>query len=580
VVNVIGVALFAFVAQTSPPQPGTATVDGIVMQSGGQPLSGAKVQLVRASPRRNDGSPAREGGLPPEDLRDMMPRSATTAQDGRFRFDDVKPGEYRLLAAKSGGYVPGEFGQRSPTGTGITFELSAGQTLRGVQLVLTPSGSISGHVYDRDGPLGKIQVHALRPVYREGRRSLTIVQSVQTNDRGEYRVFWLPPGAYFLSAKPANEGMLGNVRITEPIRVGTFEEASGPLLTTRTSPTGEVIEEIPATVYYPGTTELAAASRIDVRAGMNAEGIDIPLTSDPVRTRHVRGVAMMNGQPVGSAGIVVIPRSLAPSLVIPSARSTADGSFDVAGVSPGDYYVFGTTNGGMTGGLALQVGDADVDNVIVSVAAGFKWSGRFVLEGRVGAATDMSLLRVTFTREPSLVGMPESGPSFTPPPSADGSFVVEGVPPGDFRIGVRALPADAYIASMRMGTLDVLDAGLHLSAPPRAPLEIVIRDAGILTGTVVNSRQEPVANSRVVVVPEAARRHRADLYRSTSTDRAGRFQLRGIASGTYAVLAWEDVEDGAWQDPEFVRPYEDRASSIRMRDGATETIQLTAISAR
>src|SRR5262249_34704788 len=150
-----------------------------------------------------------------------------------------------------------------------------------------------------------------------------IVQSIQTNDRGEYRLFWLPPGPYFVSATPVHDGLISNVRITDPIRVGTFEQAAGPLVTTRTTATGELIDETRIAVYYPGTTELAMASRIDLRPGMNAEGLDVPLTSDPIRTRHLRGVVTLNGQPVAAAGIVAVPRSLAPSLVIPSARSIA-----------------------------------------------------------------------------------------------------------------------------------------------------------------------------------------------------------------------------------------------------------------
>ena len=169
-------------------------------------MSGARVQLFRAHPVGPPGDARPEGrGAPPPDIDDLKPYAAVTSQDGRFSFENVKPGEYRLVALKSGGFVPGEFGQRSSTGTGISFELSPGQQMRGVQLFLTPTGSISGRVYDREGPLGKLQVQALRPIYREGQRTLTIVQSVLTDDRGEYRLFWLPPGPYYVRARPFND---------------------------------------------------------------------------------------------------------------------------------------------------------------------------------------------------------------------------------------------------------------------------------------------------------------------------------------------------------------------------------------
>src|SRR5213078_4613799 len=108
--------------------------------------------------------------------------------NGRFILENVTPGKYRLIATYDGGYVPAEYGQRSPTGEGIPFEIAAGQKMTGIQLAMPPTGAISGRVYDRDGePLGKAQVLALRHVYKNGRRGMTIVQSVESDDRGEYR---------------------------------------------------------------------------------------------------------------------------------------------------------------------------------------------------------------------------------------------------------------------------------------------------------------------------------------------------------------------------------------------------------
>jgi hypothetical protein len=132
-----------------------------------------------------------------------------------------------------------------------------------------------------------------------------------------------------------------------------------------------------------------------------------------------------------------------------------------------------------------------------------------------------------------------------------------------------------------MGSADVLDGGLHITGIPRDPLEIVIgADAGRLTGTVVNTRQEPLANIKVAVVPGAPDRHRNDLYKSATTDQSGRFRIQGLAAGSYIVFAWEEVEDGAWQDPDFIRGYESRGMSIRIRDGADESVTLTVIAGR
>jgi hypothetical protein len=104
----------------------------------------------------------------------------------------------------------------------------------------------------------------------------------------------------------------------------------------------------------------------------------------------------------------------------------------------------------------------------------------------------------------------------------------------------------AYVKSMRMGASDVLDRGLHLTGLSRDPLEIVIGDAGTLSGTVQTTRQEPVLNSTAVVVPDAPDRHRADLFKRAVTDSAGRFRIRDSRRAAQEP-AWEDI-GGSWQD--------------------------------
>ena len=64
-----------------------------------------------------------------------------------------------------------------------------------MQAALTTTAAISGRVYGASGePLGNVDVSALKPSYQDGRRILTAVQTMRTDDRGEYRLFWLPPG--------------------------------------------------------------------------------------------------------------------------------------------------------------------------------------------------------------------------------------------------------------------------------------------------------------------------------------------------------------------------------------------------
>jgi carboxypeptidase family protein len=584
------IALLALLG-TQQPSTAPATIEGVVVKTGTrEPLAGAKIQLDRERgdlSRREEDQPPPVPGAPPPPPPEFH-FGATTRLDGKFVIENVPPGEYRLYATHPGGYVPGEYGQRTPTGRGVILELAGGEKKTDIQLSLTPTGSISGRVYDRDGePAGRATVQALRPYYRDGRRALTIVQSVATNDRGEYRLFWLPPGRYYVTAKSGDEQNSRQVRITEPARFVTFEQASSPLVRSRTLPTGEVVEETQVAVYYPGTTEVTGAAPIDLRSGGNADGIDIPVAAGPVRTWHIRGFVTdpLKGQPVVEAQILAIPRTSDPAFFIPNDRSRPDGRFDLAGVAPGSYILFASDRG-RTGAVALQVGDANVDNVAIAVTGGVQVSGRVVVEGqpRNGGTLNLTNLRVFVQRDPDILGMPSGGPTFSPPPTADGSFVLQGVPAGDFRVtlappgGMPSLPQDAYVKSVRFGTTDVLDMGLHITGASRDPLEIVIgANAGRINGTVMDARRETLAGITVVAVPDAGERSRKERYKKVMSDSSGRFRIQGLAPGNYSLFAFEDIEEDAWHDPEVLRPFESRGTFVRVRDGNDENVQLTVI---
>ena len=121
---------------------------------------------------------------------------------GQFSFQNLEPGQYRLSATRNG-YVRMEYGARSPNRPGLPITLNPGQKLADVVLQLMPAGTISGRVFDRDGePLANVTVEALKYSYQEGQRVMNVVQTARTNDLGEYRLFWLQPGQYFVSATP------------------------------------------------------------------------------------------------------------------------------------------------------------------------------------------------------------------------------------------------------------------------------------------------------------------------------------------------------------------------------------------
>jgi len=229
-------------------------------------VSGMVVRLA-------DGLPLKGATLRLENGEDQEHRIATkTAGDGRFELRNVPAGRYKLVVRRSG-YVETEYGQKKPSDPGAAFTLSPGQTKTDLIFKLIPAAVIAGRVFNEDGePVPNASVIAAREAYQEGRKTMTQVTQVTTDDLGAFRLFALPPGRYFVSAV---ERQWGNV-------VGD-KEFSG-------SPGQTASEQGYAKTYYPGTSDIARASAINVKEGDEVPGTDIPLKQVMVHSAVMRKI--------------------------------------------------------------------------------------------------------------------------------------------------------------------------------------------------------------------------------------------------------------------------------------------------
>jgi 5-hydroxyisourate hydrolase-like protein (transthyretin family) len=95
--------------------------------------------------------------------------------------------------------------------------------------------------------------------------------------------------------------------------------------------------------------------------------------------------------------------------------------------------------------------------------------------------------------------------------------------------------------------------------------------------TVLDDAGQPASGVRVVLVPEPRLRPHGRLFKAATADRDGRVSLTGIAPGDYKLFAFEDVEEEAYRDPEYLRAYEDRGEKISFSEGETKRALLKAI---
>jgi hypothetical protein len=563
-------------------------LEGYVVKLGtGEPVPRAQVVLESSA------------GQPASSLR------TTTDSSGRFVFPGIIPGTYRLFASRDG-FVRAEYGQRRINGTGIPITIASGQNMRDVVLSMGPTGAIAGRVYDRYGqPLVNATVRAMKFVYTEGRRTLGEFQSGRTNDLGEYRLYWLEPGQYIISIVPP-----------QPVRFegGTVVIDGGP-----GSPVplnggfpirlnGNVASSLGYTpmadsadgclpVYFPGTTDPAMATPIDLAAGANFTGVDVTITDARGSTVRGKVVHGLTGQLFGSQA------SLTPrpgTTVFTEARNSAvsGGTFEFRCVPPGSYNVVAvaaisatsivgpdgpftpdprnTPQRRLFARVPVEVGGADIDDMIIALQPGFSISGRVTVEGS-GAARPASGIRIMLRGE---AGSPLQQPTpglVTP----EGTFTINDVGSGEFRLRVIQNSLGGFVKTARLAGTDVLNTTFRIDGPPSGLLEVVLStNGGTLNATVLDERQQPFPNATVVLVPDPPHRAAFELYRSGATNTAGVLTLGNIPPGNYKVFAWDQVDANAWQYPDFIRPHEAVGTPVLIREGATETVRSTVIRAQ
>ncbi len=363
---------------------GTGRIAGrVLIADTGSPVRGARVSLTAAQ---------LPGG-----------RTVVTDASGLFDFAGLPEGRYSLSVSKTG-FVTLAYGQRRPLQPGTPLQLADGQRLQGIEMRLPRGSAIAGHVFDENSdPLPNTVVRVMRYQYQDGQRRLTIAGSGQTDDRGQYRVWGLNPGDYYVSAVMPNVGnILGQLggRGFGPGGRGGAGGRGGPggglivgrgangtggigafidgvfsdpavgdalaadglanvMTTFGASPLDGSAEPVAyAPTYYPGVSSPGEARPVSV--GLGAEALDIDFALLLVRTWQVSGrVTMPDGSPAINSTVSLSSddggggRGGGPFGGNFASRVQADGSFAIANVPPGRYVLRARSNQGGPGGFGF-----------------------------------------------------------------------------------------------------------------------------------------------------------------------------------------------------------------------------------
>ena len=505
VLAAVSLSTGAFVTQ----QP--LTIQGTVSDLGsGQPLANALIVLS------GDGGYFR----------------TNTDASGRFVIEAMAAGDYKVEVTRDG-----YFWSKRQSGPAT---VTVSQDLRNLTFRLLKASAISGRILNEYGdPDPTVGVMALRLEYRNGIRVLNFPRPVAwsrisaTTDRnGDYRLYGLEPGEYYLRAGSRSGG-----------------------------------------TYYPGTTDPNLAVPVSVPPGRDLTGVGMTL----LRAKMYSVNAALAVPQAGTAGreltslVIGSVRPRDTSAVVDltavgSSQSSIDPARYSARLLPGDYELSMTwPTLRLFGGATFTIKDQDVDLGTIAASPGITIAGRIRMADSRSELKPMALL---LTPVNSILGGANGNTT------AGGTVNIQNVPDGQYWLEFRTLPRDVYVESIHYGVRAPGVGDIAVGKESEGPIEIVLATGSTVAGTVRNSRGEIVPYSNVLIYPARGRQHPTS-FKTAEADKNGSFAFYGVAPGEHRVLAWEDALPSLHRDPKFLSSVEQRGTMVMV--GGNVMLEVRAI---
>jgi hypothetical protein len=537
-----------------PPMPGPGQArDAATQKTGTARLSGRVTSLdsgrpIRRAVVRATGAELREG------------KSVSTDVEGRWELREIPAGRFTITVTK-GGYVTLSYGQQRPFEAGKTVEVRDGVVVEKLDVALPRGGAVTGRVVDEFGePVVGANVSPMRHRYVNGQRQLTsFASSDTTDDLGQYRLHGLPPGDYYIAARP-------NVFTS---LFGSSDDRTGYGQT-----------------FHPGASSASEASRVTVTVGQEVQNVVISLS--PSRVANISGtLTASNGKPVRQGMVMV--RAAGAEFAMGTIRPgmVMDGKWSVSGVTPGEYDLVAQAIDldaiAQSGGAGMRMPESvteritvtgeDLSSVALVTSAGGRAEGVVKFEGGEPPAVPSGMSAVmAFDLVPESMTM--GGTGMIKP---DWTFELTGLT-GRRLIRVNGIAPGWTLKSVTVDGTDVTDTGLEVKPGDSiSGLEVLLtRETTELSGVVQSTKGTPVTDYVAVIFASEPSRwgYQSRYVRVARPDQTGRFVISGLPPGSYLAAALDYAEPGQETDPEFLDGLKQQASAIRLTDGEKKMVTL------
>jgi hypothetical protein len=508
-------------------------------------------------------------------------RGMLTDENGVFDLTELPAGRYTLTVSKSG-FVSLSYGQRRPLQAGTPLQLGEGQQLRGVDFQLPRGSAIAGRVLDEDGDaMPGVGVRVMRYQYQQGERRLTGAGNAQTDDRGQYRVWGLMPGDYYVSAVARNFNPGGG---RGPGRGGTGGPDGGAGRAASSGGrggaffSGQPDEPDPlayAPTYYPGVASINEARPLSL--GLSQEIVDINFGLLLVRAAHISGRVINPDGTAATGGTVNVAAESTGTARVGvnlGTRIQWDGAFSIANVPPGRYVLRARGGDRDMPQYAFQpisVSGQDLESVTVMLSPGATLTGTVTFQEGRTQRPDVTQVRIT---APST----DQG-SFGPQPNVrvdkDGRFSLTGVAVGSHLIRANGNLRGWTLRSVTVAGRDVTDMPVLVrSGETVGNVELLFSDKiNEITGTITNEQGTPVPDYTVLAfsTDRSFWRPQARQIMTARPDQTGTYHIRGLPPGEYYVTTVDPAEQGEWFEPAYLDEQRTGAARLILSEGDVKT---------